>query len=26
MAVCGLGVISLNLALMYWLMKKFGDL
>lgn len=26
MAICGLGVISLNLALMYWLMKKFGDL
>ena len=26
MAVCGLGVVSLNLALMYWLMKKFGDL
>ncbi len=26
MAICGLGVIVLNLALMYWLMKKFGDL
>lgn len=26
MAICGLGVISLNLVLMYWLMKKFGDL
>ncbi len=26
MAVCGLSVIILNLFLMYWLMKKFGDL
>ncbi len=26
MAICGLAVIVLNLALMYWLMKKFGDL
>ncbi|MBO7627197.1 MAG: HXXEE domain-containing protein, partial [Paludibacteraceae bacterium] len=26
MAICGLGVIVLNLALMYWLMKMFVDL